>query len=426
MGKSRTNKFVQYFILIVIIAFLLFYLIWEIYWYKRVGYYFIRWHTHLMIYMYLWVIGYLGIKYILRNNKWLKYFSSMVLFLSFLEFLLQITGINKTSAEIKHGVYESFYKTKVINSNNHYDTSIYYHTWNIKTSTHQLKSDEFEFSRPTNSLGFSDVEWIYSKKDTNELRILSLGDSFTEGDGAPFDSSYVSLLRSKLSNEPLPFYVMNGGVCGSDPAFNFINLRDRLIRFNPSIVIQMISSSDVIHDIAVRGGMERFSNDGHLVHKNAPWWEPIYAISYISRIVLYNKILGDELILFSEKELERVVEEIFQNYLKFTQANDIILIMVFQPNVREITHRKYDYNFSHFQKFLSANEKVYQFDLLPWYIKYFETSDNNVNDYFWPKDRHHNSKGYELMAEGIYSYLKQLPLDSIYHSKMDTTRAPQN
>ncbi len=78
-----------------------------------------------------------------------------------------------------------------------------------------LQSPEFSFARKANNFGYSDYDFA-PKLNSDSLLIQTYGDSFTEGDGAAFDSSYPAQLRKLL---PARTTVQNFGLCGNDPGF---------------------------------------------------------------------------------------------------------------------------------------------------------------------------------------------------------------
>ena len=73
-------------------------------------------------------------------------------------------------------------------------------------------------------------------------RVLAIGDSFTEGDGAVVDSCYPVLLGKFLNspNDSTGYEILNAGTCGSDPVYGYQNLQDRLCNYRPDVVLQTI------------------------------------------------------------------------------------------------------------------------------------------------------------------------------------------
>lgn len=388
---------------ISIVIFLIFYLIWEIYWYINVGLNFISWHTHFMFYLYLWILSGLTVLFFFKNKLSEKIklgfltYSAVIFSLFLVEIYLGISGENKTYLEKISGHYISHYYP--VNKS-------YYHTW-PSDKEHWLRTPEYSYWRPTNSLGFPDEDWMVCKK-SDYKRILALGDSFTEGDGASYDSSYVSILKNKLIESDKKYEIMNAGVCGSDPLDNYINLRDRLISFQPDIIFQTLTSSDLTTDIIIRGGMKRFLNEGKVKYTKPPWWEPIYAISYISRIFFqkmgYNELLRKNYVTSEEKDfLDITIKDLIDDYTATCVENQIKLYIVLRPDKHEIEHNNYSYDFSEIMNSIKKNEHVEVIDLLPCYTDYLMNEGFELNDFFWKQDGHHNSRGYKMMADCIYS-----------------------
>jgi hypothetical protein len=199
---------------------------------------------------------------------------------------------------------------------------------------------------------------VVSGEKKGRKRILALGDSFTEGDGAPFDSSYVALMRGYAGDS---YEIMNAGTCGCDPFNNFMNLRDRLLIFQPDVIIQSISSSDMNCDILVRGGLERGITD------YSPWWEPLYEVNYTSRIFFrafgYNELLRKN--SMSEAEENRVNNltiDSFKQYSQLCQKNHILLLIVMHPGREKVVNNKYDYDFSQVWSALSPDSSIHIID----------------------------------------------------------------
>jgi lysophospholipase L1-like esterase len=390
------------------------YFIWELYWYNQLGLNFIKWHTHLMLYVYLWLIMAVLIHLLFRknnnlSNNFILAGTSVIFMLFGAELFLEITELKKTYLEKIGNGYTSPY---IANT-----THGHYHGWPSIEKEHWIVKREYKYWRPTNTHGVGDYEWKV-EKDSSELRILTLGDSFTEGDGAPYDSSYPAILKNLFHSYTIPINIMNAGVCGSDPFYNYLHLKNELVAYQPDVVIQTIASHDLITDIILRGGMERFKSDGGQQFRNAPWWEAIYAVSYLSRFyfsckgyteLLRKKYLTNEEVAWLNKTLIKLLDD----YIKLCAENNIKLIMVLRPDREEIIMGKYAFDFTLIKQKLQETDGVQTIDLLPKYIDYIEAHNSNTTDYFWEFDGHHNSKGYSMMAATIFEEI-YLVNDTMY------------
>jgi lysophospholipase L1-like esterase len=270
---------------------------------------------------------------------------------------------------------------------------------------------------PTNSLGLADSEWT-TFQPKGQKRVMALGDSFTEGDGAPYDSSYVYLLNKKLDKFGDTVYMMNGGVCGSDPFGNYVLLRDRLLTYKPDLVLQVLATNDMITDIVIRGGMERFQKDGTQKFYSAPWWEPLYAVSYVSRLFFkvagYNELLIKEpLSNNTEEKLNKMTVDLFQQYASMCRQHKIRIVVFLRPDKFELLNNKYSYDFSSIIGGLKEIPGVSVIDLMPAYSNYAEKQKANPLQYYWVKDGHHNATGYEMMAQTIFESVAPMLRDSI-------------
>lgn len=390
---------------------LLVYAAWEYYWYTKVGLRIVKWHTHLAVFAYIWVAGMFVFQGLFRKSKSERakslflVFNSVIVSFGLMEAFLEVSGLYKTYLEKVSGFYDSPYSPQDFT---------HYHGW-TPNKPHYITKPEYSYWRPTNSHGLADIEWEKNKKP-RQKRLLTLGDSFTEGDGAPFDSTYPSLLNRKLLALGDTFYTMNAGVCGSDPFNNFIFLKDKLLRYQPDMIIQVLSSSDLTTDIILRGGMERFQTDGTQKFRPAPWWEPIYAVSYISRIFFkaagYTELLRQGNITASEEKwLNQTILDLFRQYADLCNKNGIRLYVILRPDRTEIEGNAYAYNFSFILEQLKQN-KIQVLDLLEPYRNYIRRNNSTPEEYFWKVDGHHNATGYEMMAQTIYENLSPLLMDS--------------
>jgi lysophospholipase L1-like esterase len=272
---------------------------------------------------------------------------------------------------------------------------------NIKFS--HLKA-EYLYSRKTNSLGLPDVEFKMAKDD-NEFRIIALGDSFTEGVGTKYDSTWVKSLERILS-EKYPdklIITYNCGVSGSDVIFEYILLKEKLLIYRPDLVIVALNRSD-IDDIITRGGMERFKNDGTLQFKNPPKWENLYATSSVVRLII-NDLLHYNSLLIKEEEYKQnalyalnEIDKIIDKFKQLSIENNFSLLIVLHPFGYEVERGRYDPE--ELGDVLKDN-KIESLDLLEVYFNKRQITRDNAYQFYWLIDAHHNEQGYQIMGQNI-------------------------
>ena len=269
-----------------------------------------------------------------------------------------------------------------------------------------ISCDEYEYDLITNSEGIRDKE-IAEQKMNDEFRIIGLGDSFTEGRGAPSDSSWVKLLENRLQQvfADKKITTINAGISGSDPFFEYDLLQERLLKYEPDLVILALNMSDV-EDVIVRGGTERFQDDGTIRYNDGPKWEWLYATSYIFRHIIHDVFGYDRLLLKpAERNIrqEQSIEKIFSCIKKFAQFGRLKkfeLLVVFHPMLHEVLVKNFKYD--KLIKKVRSETNINVLNLLDYYILEGKMSPETVLEYYWEKDQHHNSKGYELFAKGVY------------------------
>jgi lysophospholipase L1-like esterase len=332
---------------------------------------------------------------------------------SVIEIFILLTDVGKVSNEDQKGQYNAFYETK---------NASYYHVWKV-ASRHWLSNNEFHYDRMSNSLGFADREWEKEKPE-GTYRILCLGDSFTEGDGADADSTYPVFLESMMKERYGAVEVLNAGTCGSDPYFNYINFKDRLQKYQPDLIIQTISANDLLHDIPVRGGLERFKENGRLEYANAPWWEPLYALSYVFRILVsvmgYNADLTKNALIYNNLDnyISEVKNMFTDQFAPICKEQGAQLVVVYLPMKSELENSSPDIVRLKMNNFSTDSGFVYK-DLHPYYMRNLSTQGGlPVRDYYWKYDAHHNAKGYQLMAKSIFDAIQPLLPDSLKMSAL--------
>jgi lysophospholipase L1-like esterase len=288
--------------------------------------------------------------------------------------------------------------------------------------TKQRGESEFNYPHTYNSEGLRNVEIPVAKKK-NEIRLVAFGDSFTEGVGAPVDSTWSSLLNGLLSSNAesrdgdsaegytdTVYTVMNAGISGSDPFFEANLLKFRLLKYQPDVVLVAVNMSDV-DDVMQRGGFERFKADSTYVIKNSPWWEPIYGASIIFRMVMHNVFHYTHQLMTAEQEKQLRFEsqprllEAVKEFIELSNENKFKLVVVFHPILNELQQNNFP--LSAIIPPIKETENVFVLNLYDEYKNYSAKNNLNMADYYWEKDLHHNSKGYQLWSELVYTKLKE-------------------
>jgi len=266
-------------------------------------------------------------------------------------------------------------------------------------STNNSNNGEYAYMNACNSLGLRDTEFAQAK-DTNEVTILGLGDSFAEGAGAPADSAWIKQLGSKLNARgPLHYVTMNGGVSGSDLFFCYDLFQHCLAQYKPGFVILDLNSTD-ISDVIIRGGDERFGAHGCFRNKKGPWWEFFFGSSYMVRLVAF-KVFGVNWLLLTATEQRRAedlalveIEKKVEDFLQLSHQKHFKFLLLIQPLPYEIEIGKTPLDRLKFNKELQViNLMGFMQRAIP---------KDSLKNYYWPIDRHFNSKGYGIIADAIY------------------------
>lgn len=273
---------------------------------------------------------------------------------------------------------------------------------------------EFDYEIRTNSLGFRDVEHPVNKP-VGEYRILALGDSFTEGQGAPFSETGLSVLQRNLNhlNGMYSYRVMVAGVASSDPFYEYRVLLDKLLVYQPDLVMMIINGSDVM-DVLRRGGEERFLPNGRVkgVEPPAPALAWLYEHSHFARFVMSEAFDYTYLLVTKSERGRRVTAA--QDKMKalilkidgLLQDQGIEFVLVVLPSERDIESNAYEElrNQQGLLDFCHSNG-VATIEVKPYFIEQLANGNSELNDLFWPKDFHFTPLGYRYMGEAIQQEL---------------------
>lgn len=252
---------------------------------------------------------------------------------------------------------------------------------------------DYQYANDTsNTLGFRGV--LPNKK---KKIILVLGDSFTEGAGAPADSCFPFLLRKHIAQKDSSLDVLNAGVSGNDIFFDWKMVQKLAPKYQLKQLVFVMNTTD-INDVATRGGNERFCANGLLDYHSQPWWEPVYAVSFVFRLFVH-KVLHLDYSLLSPQQvetrnrlaLEKISNLITNEIIPWSQKNGVAILIVTHPLSYEFDNNKS--NYTPLIKTLRNIDSLKVVDCLP-ALK----TKNNIKDLYWEHDLHFKPKGYNIIT----------------------------
>lgn len=321
------------------------------------------------------------------------------------EIILRLFKTNITWSEKTGHGYESYYNKP---------TKSWFHTWE-PNSEFDLDNGDFICHYKTNSLGLREKEVVF--QDSLLHRIICIGDSYTEGVGAPYDSSYPRFLSSYLNQAGFKNEVYNAGVAASDPFYEYELLKEKLLHYEPQYLLLDINSSDIT-DYIERGGFGRFKPNGTAVYNKGPWFEPYYKNFYIVRFVLH-KILGytmGNLFLtkheFYDEYAPRAVQEIssaVDSFSVLAKQNHFKLLVILQPIASDVAYKS-EYN--SFLKNLNSDFGIVLKNRGIMAINLFEPmkekiNRDNMDQYSYRNDSHYKPAGYDLFTQVLLATTKK-------------------
>jgi len=281
------------------------------------------------------------------------------------------------------------------------------HNRKPNSEKHQSQT-EYEYEIISNDEGLRDINHPVNKKK-NEIRIIALGDSFTEGIGVrDLKNTWVKILEHNLENRfaGKTITIFNAGVSSSDPFFEFVLLKQKLLKYNPDIVLICINQSD-IYETIVRGGYERFIENNTVKFNTAPWFEPVFGMSYLVRLFFVKILNLDWMFLTSIErinETELAISKIGQcidDLQMLGDENGFKTVMIIQPVSEDLEINVKGK--SNIKNVFPVNSSVLTLDM----INFFKSNNVgcDIDDFFWPIDRHFTKKGNLLFAFGVEEYL---------------------
>jgi hypothetical protein len=320
----------------------------------------------------------------------------IVICLLAIELLLRLSGVFKTASEKVNNKYVSSYGGV---------QSTWYSTYKPDTTIF-LPATDFHYPFTTNKIGIRDKDYDQNKPDS-VYRIVITGNSYVEGAGAPYDSTWPRLIEKELLSRNINAEVIDAGVPGSDVMYDYVFYRDVLRSYHPNLVIATMNNSDYVY-YAFRGGMERFHADGTVHYLPIPWYDFLYHYSHLVRAVLAVFRLPLEGAYLSRSNYKIVASQatinfasVIKNFSDTAIGNKAKFALIIYPKPNEITlHSFFTQNIADNFAALSGlldKDKIASFDITPAMKTRFK--DRPKPEYTYPHDGHFKPGGYLIMAK---------------------------
>ncbi|HWB63437.1 MAG TPA: SGNH/GDSL hydrolase family protein [Chitinophagales bacterium] len=328
----------------------------------------------------------------------LQIFFGLGLFLILGEFALRLSGRCLTYLEKTQHRYVNPYNQRL-------DSWYYVYPPNSKAEHNEA---EFHTAETTNAMGLVGREIPVVKPDSAKW-IFFIGDSFTEGHGADSSHSMPVYFQQLIDSAGMKAEVFNAGIAGSDPFFEYVLLKDKLIQHHPDEVIVSINESD-FYDYIIRGGMERFKKDGTVQYRKSPPMEPLFHYSHLFRAFMFA--FGSPVMLWKpqfdkqKKEALQQITECLYNMNSLCREHGVKLIVLLHPVPDVFTKTGGKDNISEIENYINRDSITF-INTYQQFKPYLNR--NNYLQYAWKLNNHFNAKGYKIYAEIIFADLnKQL------------------
>ncbi|MFZ2160709.1 MAG: hypothetical protein WAW02_00695 [Sideroxyarcus sp.] len=117
----------------------------------------------------------------------------------------------------------------------------------------------------TNSKGFRNAKEFDYRKPAGTLRVLTLGDSCTQGHEVRQDQTFSAVLERSLNFHKSPAEVINTGVSGFGNDEELVLLENEGFKYNPDVVVVGFFGND--YEDNVKSGLFGLDEQRHLVEK---------------------------------------------------------------------------------------------------------------------------------------------------------------
>ena len=158
-----------------------------------------------------------------------------------------------------------------------------------------------------NSMGIRADREYQLKKPPGTIRIVGLGDSFTQGYEVDVTDTYLCRLEGMLSARGIAVEVINLGVSGHSNAEELLMLREFGFRFHPDVVIVSYFVNDL--DDNVRTGLYRLDGRDQLVRAAGEFLPAVGIRDKLYSIWVYRWLAeNSQLFAFCRERLSKIVK----------------------------------------------------------------------------------------------------------------------
>lgn len=170
----------------------------------------------------------------------------------------------------------------------------------------------------TNSRGFHNTREIPYSKPTGTLRVLSLGDSHTQGSEVRQSQTFSSVLERALTRPDRPAEVINTGVSGFGTAEQIVLLENEGVKYRPDVVVLAFFANDF--DDNLKSDLFGLDTQGNIVEKSHEYLPGVkvqnfvYAIPgirWLSENSYFYSMLFNKAWIFAKWQLSRNTAKTF-------------------------------------------------------------------------------------------------------------------
>jgi len=217
----------------------------------------------------------------------------------------------------------------------------------------------------TNNKGFRNTKDFTYAKPANTIRVLSLGDSHTQGYEVRQDFTFSAVLERFLNKHSIKAEVINSGVSGFSTAEELVFLENEGIKYNPDVVVLGFFAND--YEDNLKAGLFGLDSQNHLTENKYIHIPGVLVQNVIYRIpgvqwlsensyfysLLFNKIwIYFKSKLAQETQAEYAVATgatpsgypvaltaaLIERMQRFCSERGVRLIVVDIPNMSELYH----------------------------------------------------------------------------------------